>query len=330
MSSQADVSNQSPQDLKPKGITIFHQVFLSVFFAIMIPISLSGEFAFDNTILEGVMLENAERELGKTADLLSLRINLWVSDKRQQLSERVALYSSTNPARPGEMMNLIDEVDQLKRFVVMDGGDQIVADTGTTPLPFQINDLSHQIHVTNDNKNQQICIALPRNDAMAVGCFAIHQLEEIIAAEAIGQTGKARLINADGQVIGAPPSREESHLQQRRQIQWGQGWQVEVQRQRAEVIAPIYLVNRQVAVKVAYLMLSATPFALLFAYLLARRMVTPMEKLTQAIYAISAGKTETKIDFAENRYDEIGVLARSIRRLISSLQVTMGRLQPKI
>ena len=66
--------------------------------------------------------------------------------------------------------------------------------------------------------------------------------------------------------------------------------------------------------------------ALALAYLLARRVVAPIEELTRVADAISLGKLETSISATE-RGDEIGSLARAIERLRLTVKIAFQKMQ---
>lgn len=99
------------------------------------------------------------------------------------------------------------------------------------------------------------------------------------------------------------------------------GWTVVVEQPVSEAYAELRTVERQAAV----LLLVALALIVGMSYLLARRLVKPIQNLTAVADGISRGELDADIPEAERR-DELGELAAAIARLRMSVRVAMQEL----
>ncbi len=100
------------------------------------------------------------------------------------------------------------------------------------------------------------------------------------------------------------------------------GWVIVVQQEADEAFAPVKAAVRSTVVAI----LAVAGIALLAAYLLARVLALPIQRLTAAADAISRGETTVTIAGIE-RGDELGGLARAIDRMRVSIDMAMKRLR---
>jgi methyl-accepting chemotaxis protein len=101
------------------------------------------------------------------------------------------------------------------------------------------------------------------------------------------------------------------------------GWALVLQQQTGEVFAAF---NR--TQEFALILLAVTLFIVLcIAWFSARAIVTPIMKLTDAAERMSLGEMNVEIDIKSK--DEIGLLARAIGRMQTSLRMAMDRLRRK-
>ena len=183
------------------------------------------------------------------------------------------------------------------------------------------------------------------------GLIALNTNLETVSAyvrdSTFGESGYAVLVDADGNVIahGRPERLEEGSsldiiseatatpailadfidgdvrsvaLKQETQL----GWTIYAVQSYREAFSTLITAQR-----FAWILLVITVLlALLLAYLLARRVVAPIEALTRSADAISLGKLETPVD-AKNRGDEIGSLARAIERLRLTVKIAFQKMR---
>ncbi|MBI9086691.1 MAG: zinc-ribbon domain-containing protein [Desulfobacterales bacterium] len=101
------------------------------------------------------------------------------------------------------------------------------------------------------------------------------------------------------------------------------GWVLAIQQSDAEVFAA-----HKKAERFAIYLLAATVLLILFAaYLAARTLVRPINKLTDVAERISMG--ELNIDIGIQSKDEIGQLARAVERMQTSLSLAINRLRTR-
>jgi methyl-accepting chemotaxis protein len=100
------------------------------------------------------------------------------------------------------------------------------------------------------------------------------------------------------------------------------GWTLIVQQDYEEAFAASQLAKRNAV----YLLIITVSMVLLIAILLAKRLSTPIQNLTRIASEISLGKIGAQIRETK-RSDEIGDLARAIKRMGVSLKMAFNRLQ---
>ena len=103
-----------------------------------------------------------------------------------------------------------------------------------------------------------------------------------------------------------------------------EGWTLIVQQDYEEAFAASRLAQKNAV----YLLIITIVMILIIAILLANRLSKPIRNLTRITVEISLGKLGGKIHETE-RSDEIGALARAIKRMGVSLQMAFDRLQKK-
>ena len=103
-----------------------------------------------------------------------------------------------------------------------------------------------------------------------------------------------------------------------------EGWTLIVQQDYEEAFAASQLAMRNAM----YLLIITVGMVLFIAILLAKRLSTPIQNLTRIAVEISLGKLESQIR-ETMRSDEIGALARAIKRMGVSLQMAFDRLQKR-
>lgn len=104
----------------------------------------------------------------------------------------------------------------------------------------------------------------------------------------------------------------------------GQGWTLIVQQDYAEAYAAADQAQRNALLLLAFTLVTV----ILVAYLLARRLSTPIRNLTVIADEISRGNLNAVIK-EKGRSDEIGALARAIDRMGVSLQMAFERLRKR-
>lgn len=99
------------------------------------------------------------------------------------------------------------------------------------------------------------------------------------------------------------------------------GWKLIVQQDYADAFASVIAARRNALI----LLVATILFVVVAALLLARRLVRPIESLTQAAEDMSRGELEVHISETD-RGDEIGALARSVERMGVSIKMAFEEL----
>lgn len=99
------------------------------------------------------------------------------------------------------------------------------------------------------------------------------------------------------------------------------GWKLIVQQDYADAFASVIAARRNALI----LLLATVLFVVIVALLLARRLVRPIENLTQAAEDMSRGELGVYISETD-RSDEIGALARSVERMGVSIKMAFDEL----
>ncbi len=181
-----------------------------------------------------------------------------------------------------------------------------------------------------------------------IECSFLEVLSNAITNLKIGQTGYALLLDENGQLIahGGSPKLVSESLQdyssypalkvnddQLSQIvidkkpiltyssKVGLGWTLIVQQDIKEAYQPL----RQAQNNAFLLVLISTLLIVVVAYVLTKRLVVPLERLTLTADRISLGDLDS-INKEVNRSDEIGALAKAIERLRISVKMMLAEL----
>lgn len=199
-----------------------------------------------------------------------------------------------------------------------------------------------------------MAVPILRN-AQTVGMWAmglnIQEVSSAVADTRVGNTGYAFLVDAQNRVIahGEPGQLSEElqdfsqhpallnttdgqpfifeDAQGVRKVAYTEsldelGFTLVVEQDYAEAYAPLISARRN-----AYLLLGLTlAMVVLSAYFFARRLVKPIESLTEATEAMSRGELGVTIEGTE-RGDEIGELARAVDRMGMSIKVLFKKMQ---
>lgn len=215
-----------------------------------------------------------------------------------------------------------------------------------------------QLVIGKTSKKPALIIAVPikgsGNKLLGVASAAmdLEDLSKTVTKIRIGQTGFATLVDEDKRLIAHGQGAITSELQDfgkhpifapqttmtgdtfifeqegKKIVAYSQktglGWTLIVQQDYQEAFAAADSAQRQATILFGVTLAAV----LLIAYLLALRISTPIRKLTTVADAISRGELGTEIP-ETNRGDEIGALARAIKRMGISLQLAFERLRKR-
>jgi methyl-accepting chemotaxis protein len=99
------------------------------------------------------------------------------------------------------------------------------------------------------------------------------------------------------------------------------GWSLALQQESSEVFDAL-----QSTLNYAMALLGCTiAVVIIFSWLMARAITTPIRKLTDAAERMSLGELNVRIDIKSK--DEIGLLAQAVGRMQTSLRLAMNRLR---
>lgn len=215
-----------------------------------------------------------------------------------------------------------------------------------------------QLLIGKTSKKPALTIAVPIKGSgnkllgAVAAAMSLDDLSQTVTKTRIGQTGYAILVDEDKRLIAHGQGAITSELQDfskhpvfapqttmagddfiydqdgKKIVAYSQktalGWTLIMQQDYQEAFAAADSAQRQ-----ATMLFVATLVAvLLIAYLLALRISTPIGKLTTVADAISRGELSTEIP-ETTRGDEIGALARAIKRMGISLQLAIERLRKR-
>lgn len=199
-----------------------------------------------------------------------------------------------------------------------------------------------------------LCLAVPmRQQAEIQGavasCSGLEAIAQAVTQTRIGQTGVAILVDDQNRVIAHGGALRESEqledlsdypalkterLETPTQFTWRaqnvtayvkpvglEGWKLIVQQKTAEAEQPIVRARWHTF----WLMGATGGLTLLLAYGFSRRLVRPLQSLTAGADAVSRGQLEVEIAGVD-RQDEIGALARSVKRLAASVAIAFDEL----
>ena len=207
------------------------------------------------------------------------------------------------------------------------------------------------------SKKPALVIAVPiKRDGVTVGVMAsamtIEDISDLVAKWKKGNTGYAFLLDENKKVVAHP---EEDFVLKEKVLkdyplvskftasktnpvlfsddagnevlgyaqQTQYGWLLCLQQEKNEVLAELNKMRQM-----AYMFLIGTVIVvIIIAWLSARSITKPVRELTEAADKMSLGELDRKIDTAS--HDEIGVLAASLRRMQTSLRLSIERLKGK-
>lgn len=220
----------------------------------------------------------------------------------------------------------------------------------------QNNGLGSQVVIGKTSGKPTWCLSLPINRTtelvgVMVQCSNLNAISESIADVRIGETGYMFLIDDAGNLVA---SGDESFLNVEQTeftdfsdnpaVQAGivgeqftyeangkevlayaqnlpLGWTLVVQQDAAEAFAPLRSAQRSALI----ILVATVLFVVIVALLMARRLVTPIESLTEAAENMSRGQLGEEISETE-RGDEIGSLARAVERMGVSIKMAFEEL----
>jgi methyl-accepting chemotaxis protein len=182
--------------------------------------------------------------------------------------------------------------------------------------------------------------------------MTLEDLSEVITDTRIGETGFAILLDRQNRLIAHSKGEVASRLQDfsahpiltsntlsdkksfvfddgpKKIVAFSkktqEGWTLIVQQDYEEAFAASRLAIRNAV----YLLITTIVMILFIAFLLANRLSKPIQNLTRITVEISLGKLGEKIH-ETRRSEEIGALARAIKRMGVSLQMAIDRLQKR-
>lgn len=135
------------------------------------------------------------------------------------------------------------------------------------------------------------------------------------------QQGFIRTTNTDGESI------IQSYVKTKRFRDFdGFDWIVVVEHREADILEPFEHVKK----RIIFLSFIITFLALVMGFLISKSLTSPIKKLTAVINDISVGNLERQIDpKLKDSRDEIGGLARSFERILTSLKLAMQNTSTK-
>ena len=218
------------------------------------------------------------------------------------------------------------------------------------------NTVGEQTIISSRTGEPAMCMSSPiSREQNVVGvlatCSFLDSVAEAVVNARVGETGFAILVDDKNNVIahgdlnlneleledplnlGDYPALADGQLGQQRQFEQdgrevvaytqetALGWKLIVQQDYADAFASVLAARRN-----ALLLLAATVvLVVVVASLMARRLVKPIQSLTQAADDMSRGQLEVNISETA-RGDEIGALARSVERMGVSIKLAFEEL----
>jgi methyl-accepting chemotaxis protein len=216
--------------------------------------------------------------------------------------------------------------------------------------------LSWQTLIGKTSKKPALVLAVPIQSGdnllgVMAAAMTVDEISKNIATWRKGKTGFAFLVDEKGFVISHPDKQYVTNLSSHpliagfRKKGWrsvtdtfsgadgetafghvrsnNYGWALVLQQQNKEAFESFNRVQ-----EFALILLAGTVLlVLIIAWISARAIVTPIRKLTDAAERMSLGELNVKIDIKSK--DEIGLLARAIGRMQTSLRLAMNRLRRK-
>jgi len=211
-----------------------------------------------------------------------------------------------------------------------------------------------QVIISRTTDLPALCLSSPvQRNADLVGvlssCSSLERISQVVADVKIGATGFAILVDKEGKAIahGRPelvseklqdlsdsPVLRDGTVDRQTLIEDGDrqvlayqqlaglGWKLIVQQDTSEAFAPIAAARRNTIIS----LIGGIGLAAFLAYILARFLVRPIESLTLAADDISRGQLEAEIP-ETGRGDEIGALARAVKRLSVSFKLVYDELK---
>ncbi|MEO1134346.1 MAG: cache domain-containing protein, partial [Cyanobacteria bacterium J06639_1] len=215
-------------------------------------------------------------------------------------------------------------------------------------------DIGRQVLISRTTGKPALCMSAPieQNAAFVgalTGCSSLETISDLVVNTEIGETGFAFLIDRQGRVIahGRPDliSEELQNFSDNPAISAGildrpfefqdngrtvlayaettdLGWTLVVQQDASEALAPARESVRNSVIAVVVTL--GVTFGL--AYVFAGQLARPIRSLTEVADAVSRGQLDVAIK-GTGRQDEIGALARSVKRLATSVKVSFEQLK---
>ncbi|MEM1253535.1 MAG: cache domain-containing protein [Cyanobacteria bacterium P01_H01_bin.21] len=217
--------------------------------------------------------------------------------------------------------------------------------------------VGQQVLISRTYNVPALCLSVPiRQDiqprGVLVSCSTLSEISEAVVNASIGRTGFAFLVDDAGRLIAhgdregmttedledfsEHPALQANTLD--RQISYndegrsvtayvqsvGLGWKLVVQQDVNEAFEEVNQARRR-AIILVMLTFSST---IILAYLFAQRVSNPIKSLTEIADNVSRGQLDATIE-GTDRQDEIGELARAIKRLTASVKVAFDVLKNK-
>ena len=209
--------------------------------------------------------------------------------------------------------------------------------------------VGQQVLISRTYNVPALCLSVPirqtiQPKGVLVSCSTLSEISEAVVNAKIGRTGFAFLVDDVGRLIAhgnrgdmstedledfsAHPALQVETLEE--QIFYddegravtayvqpvGLGWKLVVQQDVDEAFEEVIQARRR-AIMLVMLTFSST---IVLAYLFAQRVSTPIKSLTQIADDVSRGQLDATIQ-GTDRKDEIGELARAIKRLTASVKL---------
>lgn len=218
-------------------------------------------------------------------------------------------------------------------------------------------DHGKQILISKKHNLPALCLSIPIKGTqqqllgLLATCSTLEDVSKTVTQSRIGNTGFAILVDPIGRAIahGRPEFVSEqlqdlsshpalqSSVSNAQQLSFkyegkdyvayvgeaGLGWKLIVQQEVGEAFAPV----TQARIQVLVVLVASIILVFLISVTFSQRLVQPIKVLTQNTEDISRGQLEIEIQ-STGRTDEVGDLARAIKRLTTSLKVAFSQLQP--
>ncbi len=355
----------------PRSLGIFGRLFIAFVAAALLPLGLTWYLARDRAIDDASAY--ADLHLESQAAAIAARVDGWLRLNRQSMIEhaRTPAMMSMRPELQRPVLVTMQQAQPWSYLMFTAGADGMSLARSDELPQTAYGDRGYFRTVMRDGAafGQEVLIGrssgrpawilaepIREPGGRVVGVLArashLSEITSTLVERRIGETGRAMLLSASGQLIAKTGAAVEGQLQDMSahpafqaaragaselrfvaddgeamigRVKTNEfGWSVAVFMAEAEVLAGV----RQTNLFMAALLLGALLVATAFAWFVAPTLARPIERLTAITEEISRGKFDHAI--AETgRGDEIGALARSIERMTRSLRIAMSRLAAK-